>query len=363
MAGTYYACTVTCTATGDAATSTAVYVGQNAALDCYCEPTYTTGSGFGDFIENVTLGAINNTTGASATPFYNYYAGMSTDVEVGSTHTIYVTVGTYSFNDIAAWIDYNQDGSFNEVTEKLGEVLNLGISATGEISFTVPGDATIGMTRLRIREADQAATIESCEELVYGETEDYDINITSVPVDCEVTTGLYADGITSTTADLHWDATAGATNWHVSVARTSDKVIVAKIQAATNNITVSGLTAGTDYGFQVRAFCVPDGVNADMSSKYYFATPARIGDNATSANIYPNPTTGNFTVALNGYENKSFTLEVVNTLGQVVYTQILNVDATQFTYDVNMNNATPGMYQVNLNSTIQNINYSIVITE
>lgn len=361
--GTYYKCTVSCSFSGESATSAAVYVGQNAPMECYCEPTYTTGTGFGDFVSNVSLGTINNATLGAAAPFYTYYAGMSTDVMVGSEYTVDVTVGTYTNNDIAAWIDYNQDGVFDEVTEKLGEIDGLAASATGSLTFTVPGDASIGMTRLRIREADQLETIESCETLTYGETEDYDINIMSVPVDCEVATGLYADGITGTTADLHWDVTAGATNWHVTVARTDDKVIVAKIQANTNNITVFGLVPGTDYGFQARSFCVPDGVNADMSDKYYFSTPLKLGENATSANIYPNPTNGNFVVALNGYENEIFNLEVVNTLGQIVYTQILDVNANQFTYNVSLNNATPGMYQVNLNNNNKVINYTIVVSE
>ena len=359
---TWYHCVVTCTATGDVATSGDVYVGQNAPIECYCTPTYTTGTGLGDYMENVTLEAINNTSGASLAPYYTYYAGMAADLVLEGTYTVYATVGTYTNNDIAAWIDYNQDGSFDEVTEKLGQVDGLGAGITGSISFTVPATALTGATRMRVREADQTLTIEACETLTYGETEDYDINISAVDV-CDVTTGLWADGITATTAELHWDAAAGATNYHVTVANTATQTIVVKIQAAGTSATVTGLAAGTDYGFQVRTFCVDMGVTAAMSAKYYFSTPARFGEAEKSVILFPNPNTGQFTLALNGYENDNVELNISNSTGQIVYTSSINVTGANHTELIDLDHVAPGMYQVSLTGNTSATDYSIVITE
>jgi len=145
----------------------------------YCTPTYTTGTSAGDYITLVQLGTINNATGASSSPYYTYYSNLSTDLLPGSNHTITLSPGTYSSgNNISVWIDYNQNGTF-ETTEKLGNV-NIGPTpATGTINFTVPASATIGVTRMRVREVWNNSNFDPCSSYSYGETEDYNINIVS----------------------------------------------------------------------------------------------------------------------------------------------------------------------------------------
>lgn len=176
---TYYRCKVTCTPSGSIDFSTPVYVLQNDPEDCYCTPTYTNGTTEGDYASHVVLEDIDNTTGASLAPFYTYYAGISTDLFVDSTYTISITVGTYLTNNgVAAWIDFNADGDFTDPFEKLGEVTGMAAMGTGNINFTVPADAVIGSTRLRVREVWNILAIEPCVEYGYGETEDYNVNIT-----------------------------------------------------------------------------------------------------------------------------------------------------------------------------------------
>jgi PKD repeat protein len=178
-ATTLYRCKVTCTISGDFKVSTAVTVNQNDPTDCYCIPTYTTGTTDGDYLNNVHLGAINNTTGASASPFYTYYTVPTTTLTGGTTNTLTAQVGTYATNNnFAVWIDYNQNGNF-ESTEKIGEVINLAGNATGTINFTVPITALAGETRMRCREVWNQVGILPCDPYGFGETEDY--NVTIVP--------------------------------------------------------------------------------------------------------------------------------------------------------------------------------------
>ena len=173
----YYKCKVTCTLSGDVETSDAVFVLQNDPLDCYCIPTYLTGTIEGDYISHVELEDIDNVTGASVAPFYTYYSGISTEISELATYTIHISVGTYETNNnVAAWIDYNQDGAFG-VGEKLGEVINLAAFGTGNITFTVPISALTGTTRLRIRDAWNTVGITACDEYGFGETEDYNVEI------------------------------------------------------------------------------------------------------------------------------------------------------------------------------------------
>ncbi len=48
------------------------------------------------------------------------------------------------------------------------------------VTFTVPSDAVLGTTRLRVLMTDPSySSIQTCGELEYGEVEDYKVNITS----------------------------------------------------------------------------------------------------------------------------------------------------------------------------------------
>ena len=143
----------------------------------YCVPTYIAGTSDGDYISLVQLGSINNATGASASPYYTYYSGLSTDLNAGSEYTITLSAGSYfCCNNISVWIDYDYNGVF-DASEKLGNVLLPGAPVNGSITFTVPASALPGTTRMRVREVYSTSDFDPCAEYYYGETEDYNVNI------------------------------------------------------------------------------------------------------------------------------------------------------------------------------------------
>ncbi|HLK97782.1 MAG TPA: GEVED domain-containing protein, partial [Hymenobacter sp.] len=185
---TQYRLNVTCTNSTLSAQSTPVTVTSDAAANCYCTPTYSTGNQYGDFINRVQLNTLDNLSGANA-PGPNYYisyvtAGTpTTTLDVGSSYDISIQVGSYSSaNYVAAWIDYNQDGVFS-TSEKLGESGNLFADQFANLNFTVPATAVLGATRLRVREVFANTNLDPCQGYSYGETEDYKVTITSLP-DC-----------------------------------------------------------------------------------------------------------------------------------------------------------------------------------
>ncbi|HAH59405.1 MAG TPA: hypothetical protein DCL86_14770 [Bacteroidales bacterium] len=65
--------------------------------------------------------------------------------------------------------------------------------ATGDILFTVPADAEIGNTRLRVREVYGQANQNPCATYTYGETEDYNIHL--LPQNRELMLTLYLEGL------------------------------------------------------------------------------------------------------------------------------------------------------------------------
>ncbi|HEY0978671.1 MAG TPA: GEVED domain-containing protein [Flavobacteriales bacterium] len=143
----------------------------------YCIPNPETGPAEGDYVGGVMLGDINNMTGGDNN--YEDYTSMGTTLDQGVEYTIEITNGTYAPNQEAAWIDYNADEMFQE-NEKLGEVETTeeGGGETVSITFTVPMDATLGDTRLRVRGVYlDGGGVDPCEDYIYGETEDYTVTI------------------------------------------------------------------------------------------------------------------------------------------------------------------------------------------
>jgi len=67
-----------------------------------------------------------------------------------------------------------------KTSEKLGNVVIPPTPSTGTINFTVPATATIGTTRMRVREVWNNSSFDACSAYGYGETEDYNVNILSL---------------------------------------------------------------------------------------------------------------------------------------------------------------------------------------
>jgi hypothetical protein len=122
---------------------------------------------------------------------------LSTDLNAGSVYTVTLSAGTYfESNNISVWIDYDYDGIFG-VTEKLGNVVLGAAPQTGTITFTVPGNALPGITRMRVREAWNVGDMDACDQIYYGETEDYNVQIFNSNTILNLTAlleGLYAGG-------------------------------------------------------------------------------------------------------------------------------------------------------------------------
>lgn len=138
-----------------------------------------------EFIQNVNLNTINNTS--SCTNYMSY--SNSTLLTKGSSYTITITPqipgndpGTaYTNDEIAAWIDFNGDLDFSDQGEQIAYLLVGSGSNSTSFNFTVPLNAVTGTVKLRARisfSTDGAIT--PCGTSTYGEVEDYNIILSSV---------------------------------------------------------------------------------------------------------------------------------------------------------------------------------------
>ncbi len=172
------------------------------------------------------------------------------------------------------------------------------------------------------------------------------------PVVCNDITGpggLYADGITSNSAVMHWDAVAEADQYIVAFWNVADMATVGKRRPNTNMYAIpeGKLAPETTYGFRVKTVCYDEGTISPYSDIAYFTTlPLREGETRESINVFPNPSNGVFTIELNGYENANVNTVIINAVGQVVYENTSTPAAYNFTLPVNLNDVPTGIYYV-----------------
>ncbi|MFM2265649.1 MAG: hypothetical protein RLZ77_1069, partial [Bacteroidota bacterium] len=91
----------------------------------YCIPVTSFGCTDGDVIARVTLNTLDNNSGTGCPSgllgYSNYTAdpALTTTLQAGSSYNCIVYAGQYS-EGYAAWIDYNDDGNFDNATERIG---------------------------------------------------------------------------------------------------------------------------------------------------------------------------------------------------------------------------------------------------
>jgi len=283
--GTYmYYCDVKCTNSNKTSSSNAVTV---ATQIVYCVPTTTTGCTDGDVIARVVLNTLDHTTGTgcpSAVPngsggytsyggYSNYYdstgTGLTTTLKPATTYGCTVYAGQYS-EGYAAWIDYNNDGVFDNSTERIGysagqvtgsgSVGVLGSSATFPITLSCTPPAGQHRMRVRCMYAQNGVDVTPCTNNSYGEVEDYKITITA-QANCAPGGVLTINGVGPDTAHLTWDpGCSTAPKWDFEYGAPgfvqgggSGTVLANKVAAG--DYTLTGLSPNTSYDVYYRARC------------------------------------------------------------------------------------------------------------
>ena len=132
-----------------------------------------------EYINKVQIGSITNISGNNNG--FGDFTSMSTDLAIGTSNAIVITPiwnGSYLYETYNVWIDFNQDGDFNDSGElvyskpKTKTKFKL---ASGYL--TIPATALTGSTRMRVSMKNNTLP-NSCEKFSYGEVEDYTVNIT-----------------------------------------------------------------------------------------------------------------------------------------------------------------------------------------
>jgi hypothetical protein len=242
-------------------------------------PTYCSARGNNvsyEFINNVTLNTINNTTTANAG--YGDFTSLSTSLTKGTAYNISLKpgfVGTAYTEYFRVYIDFNNDKDFDDAGELVYTSAGTTTTVTG--SFTIPTGATTGATRMRVMMKDGAIS-GPCETFTYGEVEDYTVNIANATPTCGNTSSLSATSITTNSATLNWAAVTGFSSYNVRYKPTSSSTWTTTT-STTNSRAISGLTASTAYEFQIQTVC--SGASGTYTASANFATLTPCGNTSS----------------------------------------------------------------------------------
>ncbi len=244
----------------------------------YCVPVTTFGCTDGDVIARVVLNTLDNNSGTgcpSGLAGYSDYTSnplLTTTLLPSTTYNCTVYAGQYS-EGYAAWIDYNDDGVFDNITERIGysngQVAGSGVvgvlGSSASFPITLACSPPAGNHRLRVRAmySTNGINVTPCAANSYGEVEDYLITIAPAPA-CP-TPGLVSSVTpSSNSVALTWATScSSATSYDFqygpagftlgSGTLVSNQTVT--IAAPNASYTVTGLQAGTNYDIYYRANC------------------------------------------------------------------------------------------------------------
>ena len=228
----------------------------------YCSSTSTSSTYYISSFSTTggTANITNNASGYSATGYGNFTGQAVSQINYGSVNfsvNLYDGFYTYGFN---IWVDWNDDMDFSDAGELVYASGTYVSSATG--SITVPGTASVGNHRMRIRANYFSTNPDTCGSISSGETEDYTFTVLP-PLPCSGNPANIAVIVTSQTeATVNWTAPSPAPangyQYYVSLSNVTPSatdVPSGSIGAGITTVSLTGLLPGSSYSIWVRSNC------------------------------------------------------------------------------------------------------------
>ena len=214
-------------------------------------------------IYEVVFNTINNTSSDGSEGYQDFSCSHSTSISEGNSYLLSIETSPSNPQDTRAWIDFNNDGTFNNTNEL---VLDAPSTSNPSQNILIPGGAVLNTPlRMRISSDVVGATQSACDDNNLGQTEDYGIIIqpnTSPP------SGNFTGTPTTTCSDTvcFTDLSTGTPNgwlWYFGDGDTSTLQNPCHYYAATGFFTVSLVTTNA-FGQDSIAFI--NYINIDCSN-------------------------------------------------------------------------------------------------
>lgn len=277
----YYRLIVTCTINEESDTSDVIQVTILPAEECYCEVTSTSTSyGIGNF---TTTNGIENISNSSGGGGYSDYTDQVVSQLMGQSVDFSIASATSSAG-MGIWIDWNDNGSFDDPGDKVYGSGSYVTNATGTI--TVPLTAAPGPHRMRVVANYLAPNPTPCGNLGnqgYGEAEDYTFVVVA-PEGCLMPISISKSNIENNSITISWSSIGLGDQWesYNYELRTEGEpgsgavgLVYSGELLEAHTIDFNNLESGVEYTFYAQTNC-EGGSESDWTNGYTFALPTYI---------------------------------------------------------------------------------------
>ncbi len=307
---------------GDTTLEYQVLGGGGQAISPLCTPI-TTQYCCGMGIHQVTFAGIDHNTGDGSESYQDYSASQRAEVEAGESYPIYVRTGTSYNEHVRVWVDFNNNGVFENDELQMATVGQY-VHHNGNIA--IPYDAVSNVPlRLRIMsDYSGSPQPEPCNNLVYGQCEDYALIIRS-GTDFAADSGSIAPG-SSVNIDVWfrasglpsgiyegnvWVASNDPVNPLFSISTHLELIGAPEIQVSADSLLFDSLMIGAvqEKSFLIRNTGCSTLVVSSLSatSQHFTVIPDSLsllpGDSATAVVSFAPVSTGELTGLLNIQNN------------------------------------------------------------
>ena len=245
-----------------------------------------------EWIEEVNLNGTANISGQDGG--YAFFNNPFEPVEIDSSYEISIVPGFSGFNYqeyYFVFIDFNQDGDFDDSDELAFEGGPTNTTAIGNI--TIPSDAVIGLTRMRIV-LSFGYNNSPCPGSLAGEVEDYCLEIIPSVIPCLSPINIDTLTVSAFSAELNWTPLNTSTLGYVARFREVGSTDWTEFAATNNYKKIQGLSPCQQYEFQVRSICANE--LSAFSNSYFFTTSCTVGLDQEQISlaeqimeVFPNP--------------------------------------------------------------------------
>lgn len=255
----------------------------------YCTPVFASGCEYGDQIDSFSIpgAGFSHLDTDCSTDAYGDFTAQTINLNAGVSYSYNITHG-YSTQKVKIWIDFNNDGTFDETTELVAS--GSSVSANGTIetngSITIPANAAVGTHRMRVADRYSSDPI-PCNTDGFGEAHDYTVNIGAVP-SCLAPSGVTASNVASGTATVSWTAPSSTVGvgyeYYLSTGNTDPLNTTAATGSVSNSavsVPLQNLLSNTTYYIWVRSVCSAADKSAWTSSTSFTTTCAAVVPNFT----------------------------------------------------------------------------------
>jgi hypothetical protein len=352
------------------ATGTYPVATYTTPVAAFCTPA-TDAFGLSDYyggLANVTVNNKSFTTGATTEDAGTGYVNQTgsclnlISLQAGGTYPISFTLWGANDEQVRAWIDYNNDGVFDNTTEQLyydDHVPKTSGHIIVPTTFVVPSTGVVTNTVLRLRVIEEGSVnygltvTDGCYAPYIGQAEDYAVSIAPsvLPVGLEYVKGEKLNKIIR----LNWKTATENNTRAFEIERSnngSDFTAIGTV-AATNNATGSTYTYDDKtYSGSVIYYRLKQ---VDQNGSYKYSGLVTIQNETVRENVVAilnNPFTDKFDISISTPAESKVVVNMVDVTGKLLYTKTvytLNNAVTTVTPDTKKLSA--GMYfvQVNIN--------------